>query len=188
MKSHFHTDDVLLEMIKQGDKQAFSTVYHQYAAPLYHAAYAILKDREACEDIIQELFTDLWTKRQQLDIRHLKAYLYRSVKNNVLMTIRSGRINVQTDELEEAIEARAASDSIIEKELRQAIDKNVAQLPEQCRTIYMLSRDEQLSHKEIAHQLSISAKTVENQITIALRRLRSSLGDAITILLLLLLR
>lgn len=173
----FHPDDALVEMIRRDDAGAFEAVYNKYAAQLFHAAHAILKDREACEDIIQELFTDLWTKRHHLRILHLKAYLFAATRNNVLMTIRSGKVKVDISELEQLVEQSTAADVVTEKELLQCIDRNVAQLPQKCRTIFILSREQKLSHKEIASYLNISSKTVENQMTIALKRLRSSLGD-----------
>lgn len=173
----FNSDDILMNSIRQDDAGAFEAVYNKYAAQLFHAAHAILKDRETCEDIIQELFTDLWTKRHKLAIRNLKAYLFTATKNNVLMSIRSGKVKIDITELEQLVEGSAASDGVMEKELLQCIDRNVAQLPQKCRTIFILSREEKLSHKEIASQLNISCKTVENQMTIALKRLRSSLGD-----------
>ncbi|GEP98029.1 RNA polymerase sigma-70 factor [Chitinophaga cymbidii] len=173
----FHPDDALVEMIRQDDAGAFEAVYNKYAAQLFHAAHAILKDREACEDIIQELFTDLWSKRHRLLIHNLKAYLFAATRNNVLMTIRSGKVKVNISELEQLVEQSTAADAVTEKELLQCIDRNVAQLPQKCRTIFILSREQKLSHKEIASYLNISSKTVENQMTIALKRLRSSLGD-----------
>jgi RNA polymerase sigma-70 factor (ECF subfamily) len=173
----FHSDEALVAMIRQDDAGAFAAVYNKYAAQLFHTAHAILKDREACEDIIQELFTTLWIKRQQLNIHHLKSYLFTATRNNVLMTIRSGKIKVSISELQELVEQNTASDGITEKELLQCINENVAQLPPKCRTIFILSREEKLSHKEIASQLKISYKTVENQMAIALKRLKSSLGD-----------
>lgn len=173
----FHSDDALVAMIRQDDAGAFEAVYNKYAAQLFHAAHAILKDREACEDIIQELFTDLWIRRQHLNVHNLKAYLFTATRNNVLMTIRSGKIKIDISELEQLVGQSTASDGITEKELQRSIDRNVAQLPQKCRTIFILSREEKLSHKEIASQLNISYKTVENQMTIALKRLKSSLGD-----------
>lgn len=173
----FLPDDMLLERIRRDDAAAFEVVYNRYAARLFHVAHGILKDREACEDIIQELFTTFWIKRQRLNILDLKAYLFTAAKNNVLMSIRSGKVSIDLTELEQLVEGRSASDTVMEKELRQHIDDNVAKLPQKCRTIFTLSREEKLSHKEIASQLNISAKTVENQMTIALKRLKSSLGD-----------
>jgi RNA polymerase sigma-70 factor (family 1) len=171
------SDDALAAMIRQGDAVAFEAVYNKYAAQLFHAANAILKDRQTSEDIVQDLFTNLWLKRQSLHILHLRSYLFTATRNNVLMTIRSGKIKVDIQELEALVTESTASTAIEAKELQQCIDRNVAELPEKCRTIFMLSREEKRSHKEIASQLKISSKTVENQMTIALKRLRSSLKD-----------
>src|SRR5690606_27010073 len=100
-----------------------------------------------------------------------------------LMVIRSGKIHVYIDELKELVVADGSPEPMAERALKETIDRSVSRLPEKCREIFTLSRDEQLSHKEIAKQLNISVKTVESQMTIALRRLLSSLQEYLPFLL-----
>ncbi len=171
------SDLELIEGLKAGNEKSFETIYNRYSSKLYSAAYNILRNKEVCEDLVQELFIDLWTKRDKLEILNLKSYLYRSIRNKVLMVLRLGRITLGLDVVEMLIDEYATDGHLIEKEMKESLDRGISALPEKCREIFVLSRKDQLSRKEIASQLNISVKTVENQLTNALKRLRTSLGD-----------
>lgn len=174
---HTMSDDELVEGLHAGKVECFEVIYNKYASKLYSAAYNILRNKEACEDVIQELFIDLWLKKAQLRILKLNAYLYTAVRNKALMVIRSGRVTLDLEVITMLIDDYATDDFVIQKEIKESLDREVSSLPAKCREIFVLSRQEQLSHKEIAAQLNISVKTVENQITTALKRLRASLVD-----------
>nr|WP_121271842.1 RNA polymerase sigma-70 factor [Pedobacter schmidteae] len=173
-----NTDDHLVTLLRQGDGDAFKVIYDTYATGLYHAAYNIIRNKEECEDMVQELFADLWLKREKINITSsLKGYLFVMVKNKVLMRIRSKKIILNEDALQ-ILAANEITDAVVlEKDLRMQLNRQIGQLPEKCAEIFKLSRNEQLSNKEIANQLDVSVKTVENQISIALKRLRGTLGD-----------
>lgn len=171
------TDDELVKGLQEGDLRCFEEIYKAYSSRLYSAAYNILRNKEVCEDIVQELFIDLWVKRDHLRIIHLRSYLYTSVRNKVLMTLRSGRVALDLEVVEMLIDEHAADNRIIQKEIHENLERGISELPEKCREVFVLSRKEQLSHKEIASLLNISVKTVENHLTIALKRLRASLAD-----------
>jgi RNA polymerase sigma-70 factor (family 1) len=170
-------DSELLELMKQGDHKAFELIYNRYAARLYCSAYNLLRDKTICEDLVQELFVSLWIKRNHLKINTLKSYLYAAIRNSVLMVVRSGRGHLDLSLAKELAQTYTTDHQVIEKEITSLLNQSIASLPEKCRQIFFLSRKEQLSNKEIASQLNISAKTVENQITIAIRRLRITFGD-----------
>jgi len=170
----------LLDKLKSGDEDALTLIYKKYWQPLFTSAYNILKDKQACEDIIQELFIRLWNNRHAIEITvSLKAYLYASMRYEVYRQIRAGAVRADIfDDLPERLPASAAYGNIEYKELIARVNTVVDTLPEKCREVYKLSREECLSHKEIALQLNISTKTVENHLTKALRELRGSLGTA----------
>ncbi|MFC0513207.1 RNA polymerase sigma-70 factor [Mucilaginibacter angelicae] len=174
------SDMQLIGLLKADDEAALSMIYRRYWASLFKAAYNILKDRQACEDIIQELFIKLWDCRTEVEISiSLKAYLYASVRYGVYRQIRTGSVKSEIfDDLIERLHTPATHNSIEHKELLLQINQVIDTLPEKCREVYKLSREECLSHKEIALQLNISTKTVENHLTKALRQLRGSLGSA----------
>lgn len=169
----------LLRRLSEGDQKALTTIYHQFWQPLFVAAYNIIKDKKACEDIIQDIFLQLWIKRESLQVHSsLKAYLIAATRYQVFRYIRK---NPARHDLFEKLDDRMVSQSsdhgLLHKDLKQQVDGIVAALPDKCRMIYKMSREEYLSHKEIAERMDISTKTVENQLTIALRRLRLSLKE-----------
>jgi RNA polymerase sigma-70 factor (family 1) len=168
----------LLDKLKSGDEDALTLIYKKYWQPLFTSGYNILKDRQACEDIIQELFIRLWNNRHAIEITvSLKAYLYASMRYEVYRQIRAGAVRADIfDDLHERLPATATYGNIEYKELIAQVNMVVDTLPEKCREVYKLSREEYLTHKEIAGRLNISTKTVENHLTKALRQLRTSLG------------
>lgn len=172
-----YADYDLLERMRVGDVLAFELIYRKYASGLFQSAFNILKDTAICEDIIQELFITLWTKRESLAVNNLKSYLYRATRNNVLMYIRSNRVLIDIEELEVLCSQASSSDRLHANELKYSLNQSLEQLPEKCRKIFQMSRFQELSHKEIAKELNISVKTVENQIGIALKRLKILLKD-----------
>jgi len=174
------SDMQLIGRLKANDEAALTMIYRRYWQSLFKAAYNILKDRQACEDIIQELFIKLWDCRAEVEISiSLKAYLYASVRYGVYRQIRTGSVKSEIfDDLIERLHTPATHNSIEHKELLLQINQVIDTLPDKCREVYKLSREECLSHKEIALQLNISTKTVENHLTKALRELRGSLGTA----------
>jgi RNA polymerase sigma-70 factor (family 1) len=180
-------DAKLLDLLRLDDRKAFDILYKKYSPKLYYAAYNLFRDREVCEDLVQELFIDLWTKRNELNVSSLEWYLKVAIKNRVLMYIRTQRAMLDVSAIEVLAEKYSADSKLIQHDITRVLESNVALLPEKCRQIFTLSRREYLSNKEIASRLNISIKTVENQITIALRYLRSGLTDylpAIAVLLL----
>lgn len=181
------SDQDLVLRLQASDSEALKIIYEKYASALYHSAYNLLRNKEICEDLIHDLFFDLWMKRTAHNIVVLKPYLYTSIRNRVLMHLRASQSTVDIAELEFSEEVCSAEYLVNEKEIRQISGLEVSRLPEKCREIYQLSRLEQKSHKEIAILKGISIKTVENQITIALKRLRPALKDYITTLILMVL-
>ena len=177
---HTMTDKVLLDRLSGGDEGALNDIYLLYWEGLFLSAFNVLKDKAACEDILQDLFLQLWQKRDRIQINSsLSAYLYTAVRYNVFRHIRTGKVrNELFMHIDERIEGLVTEQMMVteERELNQKVAQAVAALPEKCREVYILSREEELSHKEIASKLNISTKTVENQITIALKRVRSSLN------------
>jgi RNA polymerase sigma-70 factor (family 1) len=173
------SDSQLIDRLKLGDEGALASIYKKYWQQLYLSAYNVLKDNQACEDIIQELFIKLWNNRQNLEITiSLKGYLYASIRYEVYRQVRSGKVTADVfNTLFDQIAASAEYDNIEYKELIAQVSLVVNTLPEKCREVYHLSREEYLSHKQIAARLNISTKTVENHLTKALRQLRTSLGS-----------
>jgi RNA polymerase sigma-70 factor (family 1) len=182
MESFNLSDSQLIDQLRSGDQNAFTAIYDRYCAALYRTALRILQDHELAKDVVQEAFISLFEKANENTIRNLQAYLYQVVKYQCFMQLRSGKISdkhlsqintiIASNELEEELHA---------KELQLVLDESIAALPEKCREVFYLSRFESLSNKKIAERLNISHKTVENQITKALKILHVSLDKLVTI-------
>ena len=183
------TDQTLLTLLKQGDKGAYTVIYDRYKNLLYNHAYKKLGDPEEVKDVLQELFTNLWNKRADIPVAmNLSGYLYAGIRNRVLNLLSHKEVenkyltSIQRFTPEEDYSTDLA---IREKELAGLIQKEIDQLPPKMREVFLLSRKENLSHQEIAGQLSISEQTVAKQVTNALRILRLRLGSLFILLLML---
>lgn len=137
------------------------------------------------EDVVQEVFVAIWLKRATLNIVDLGAYLHTAIRFQVLKAIRDGKGRVESSgELENLmVNANIESDLTI-ADITQRLDESIATLPVKCKEIFILSRKQHLTTAQIADKLNLSMKTVENQITIALRRIRLNMVDLLFWLLL----
>ena len=175
-----NSDDILLlKLIKQGDQIAFRHLFYQYADSLERFITYYIHDREKSQDLVLDIFTYIWENRQNFEIKlNLKAYLFQAARNKSFTYIRDKKIPVYLEEME-GMEIVQNYDSELElQELHHLIEEAVSLLPDKCLEIFRKSREENLTNKEIAGQLHISEKTVEGQITIALKKIRIHLGDS----------
>lgn len=174
-----HEQDLeLFERIKRDDLKAYEAVFRQYYQQLYRFAYNYLRDQVPSEEMAQEVFLYIWEKRGQIEIKTtLKTYLYSAIKNKCLNYIKYEL--PRKNELEESHLAMMMVNQPEREEdserMRRHIDAAVNELPTKCRHIFMLSRNAGLTYEEIAEELELSVKTVENQMSIALKKLRESL-------------
>ena len=167
-------DRALFDLLKQGDESAFARIYNLYWVALYNAAYKRLPEKEKCQDIIQNIFTDLWNRKTELDLENPLAYLHTAVRFQVLKHIaRSPKNNSFAESLEnELISPLAADAGLLEKEVSELIALFIKALPEKRRKIFILHYFEGLSTAQIAIELNVSQKTVQNQLTTATHALR----------------
>lgn len=179
------TERELLFLLKNGDERAFSELYNLYWEKLFISAYNKLKNRELCEDILQEVFISLWNKRQTLIIKTtLQNYLYASVTYKVYDVFRKNTDllnNELLDKFDQRIQESNPETVLMHQELIAQIEIAIEALPEKSKVVFKLSREEQLTYIEIAKKLNISTKTVEAHISKSLRLLRNSLGTNISI-------
>ncbi len=174
------SDHEILSLIAEEDRAAFSELYNRYWKILYQSAWNVFHDQESSMEVIQEVFVWLWDHRKGLQINSVPSYLKAAVKYKVIDVLRSNKAKeacfINLDELE-GTNLSYEEDPLEFKELKSLISQMSAKLPPRARTIFELSRNEQLSNREIANKLGISEKTVENQITIALKKLRMAMGN-----------
>ncbi len=180
-----YSDKQLTALLKEGDTGAFTEMYERYWDRLLVYVMRAVRRQPDAEDIIQELFVSIWRRREELDIEHaLSTYLYNSARylalryiernitrSNHLHSLAAG-LSGGAGEPDSTIEA-----AIFGRELEAKIDQLVKQLPPKMQEVFLLSRREHLSYKEIAERLSISEETVKKQVSNALRILRGNLGQ-----------
>ena len=175
-KHSLFTDDELLLCLQKGDEQAFSEIYDRYWEKLLSVAFFHSRDEQASEDIVHDVMLSLWTRRSEIKIESLNAYLAMAVRFSIFKAIGRERrrrellarqdITVEFADTEEKLEA---------KFLKESLEETLERLPEKTRLVFKYSRGEGLSVSEIAHKVDLSPKAVEYHITKALRVLRNKL-------------
>jgi len=171
------TDEGLIKSISNDDQGAYKALFSRYWKKLYIYAYNILRDKDVCEDIVQEVFYDLWTRRNNLNIENTSAYLYGAVKLQIFKQFRKNKFrNVHSDQFYEFLSESGIAESIEYNELHNKVERLINELPEQRKLIFLMSRNDERSNKEIALELNLSVQTVKNQISAALKFIRKSLG------------
>ncbi len=162
------------------DERAFEELFRSHYESLCRSANLLLNDADEAEEMVQNVFVTLWEKRSRLEITtSVKSYLYRSIRNASLNRIKHEKVKREYTTEQELLSAPAApaSHQLLQKELQVQISLVIASLPEQCRLIFKMSRFEEMKYAEIADELGISVKTVENQMGKALKILRTKLKD-----------
>ncbi|WP_170120686.1 RNA polymerase sigma-70 factor [Dyadobacter jejuensis] len=175
------TDPELVQAIRKGDERAFEVAFRTYYERLCQYAGSLLKDDDEAEEVVQTVFLNIWEKRESLEITlSLKSYLYRAVHNYCLNRFKHNAIKKTHQEYSRHIltpHHDSVTEAIQSQELEEKIEMAISKLPEQCQVTFRMSRFEELRYQEIANQLGVSIKTVENQIGKALRILRQELAD-----------
>lgn len=174
-------DAELLRRIRKGDERALEAVFRAHYPSMCAVIRRIVFAPDVAEELVQEVFFKLWTKRDSLaEIEALKTYLYRAARNTALNHLRRQKLELAHEEREgakgEPITQESTDDSAINVELTEAVRAAVERLPTRCREVFLMSRDGGLTYGEIAEELGISIKTVETQMGRALKALRISLA------------
>ncbi|PWL30792.1 RNA polymerase sigma-70 factor [uncultured Roseivirga sp.] len=172
-------DVALQQRLSRGDETAFQETFELYFKVLVLFATKFSLDKEAAEDLVQDVFVKLYEQRDRLQFHSsLKAFLYQSVRNRCIDLIRSTKtrekhhveIKADTD-----VEGLNSEELMLQSELEEKIYQSIKQLPEQCQLIFKMNRFEGKKNQEIANELNISKRTVETQISKALKRLREDI-------------
>ncbi|KAA0992076.1 RNA polymerase sigma-70 factor [Dyadobacter aurulentus] len=176
----------LLAGLKAGSEAMFKRIYQQYWSPLYAVAYNHVRDRMVAEEMVQELFTRLWLKRDQINIHSsLQAYLYKAIRHQVYDYIDKQQVRQRVHEeiLSQSTEANYLTDETLDfQELQSQLAEAVDELPQPAQAVFRMSRQEYLSLNEIAGRLNVSSKAVEYHLTRALRILRFRLKDFVLLI------
>jgi len=174
------SDLELVDLLKSGNPDAFAEIYERYFGPLYLHAYKRIKDKDEARDVVQELFSHLWSKRDTLEPRtSFSNYLYTWVRNSILNIIAHKLVEekylsslpVLSDDTESLTDHR-----VRERQLAAIIEKEIEALPPRMKAVFELSRKSNLSYKEIAEKLDLTEQSVRSHVKNALKILRMRLG------------
>jgi RNA polymerase sigma-70 factor (ECF subfamily) len=178
--------------LQQGlDEKSFEQIFKTHFKPLCFFARKYIKDTDICKEIVHNVFVNIWEKRNNIDLqKNIKSYLFSAVYSRCMNHIRDQKKfdGNATDHIEvmEKMDERDIEQKMAETELEDRINVAIQSLPEKCREVFQLNRMEGLKYKEIAEKLGISIKTVENQVSKALKVLREKLSDYAKIIIIML--
>lgn len=175
-------DQSLLRAVAEGNHLAFEKLYKKYFTKCYSFALYFTHSEELSKEVVAEVFLGFWKNRESLvNVKSLNSYLYVSIRNQALAMQRKkngiSREPIELFSVHVAAEGDTPEDVILHEELESLVEKAFAQLPERCRMIYYLVREEGKSYRETAEMLGISERTVNSQMTIAKRKLTDLLRD-----------
>ncbi|RDC55154.1 RNA polymerase sigma-70 factor [Pedobacter chinensis] len=175
-----YSDSELAFLLTQDDEQAFTEIYNRFYGLLFIHASKRLNDEEEAKDLLHQLFESLWIKRSQVaPDGNLSAYLYTAVRNRVLDVFAHHKVESRyVESLQNYIDQdHIQTDYLVrEKQMSLLIEQEIDALPPKMREVFILSRKENKSHKEIALELGLSELTVKTQVKKALRILKTRLG------------
>ncbi|MGJ1197523.1 RNA polymerase sigma-70 factor [Sphingobacterium spiritivorum] len=188
------SDQQLWTAVQINDCQiAFTTLYDRFWALIYTTAFSYLNDREKSEEITLDIFLNLWNRRQHLHIHSFSAYLRTSARYHVYKVLKTAEesqtaLNQYHKEAAESNVSNLILEKMEQESIQSAVHNVLKKLPPRCQEIFHLSRFDNLSNDEIAEKLGISKRSVENQITLALKHLRIAFKVVSTLILSLLIR
>jgi RNA polymerase sigma factor (sigma-70 family) len=173
-----YTEHELITLLKDGNREAFAEIYRRNWQHLYNSAYKRLKDEVQCEDLVQNIFMDLWERRNTTNIENLSAYLYTAVRFQAIKySTRLPGTSPLVDKLESTLVSPFGSeDPLIENETLELVRLWIAALPEKRREMFLMYYSQELSSSRIAELLGVSQKTVQNQIATATNTIREQLS------------
>lgn len=175
------SDEAIIARLIEGDEQAFAKLYDKYWEKLFVAGYNRVEDVEVVKEMVQDIFADLWLKRRSLSIqKSIAAYLFGALRHKIIDYIRHKSVRetyIHHISRFHQIQDHSTINQVNLFDLNDALKRAISFLPTRCRQVFEMSRKNHFTNKEIAEQLNISPKTVENQITKALKILRHHLKE-----------
>ncbi|MCA5586408.1 MULTISPECIES: RNA polymerase sigma-70 factor [Parabacteroides] len=181
MKTNSIDIKAILEMVADDNRLAFTMFYDLYYDQSFRFAYYFLKDTEACREVVAEAFFSVWQSRLKLkDIENIETYLFVTVRNEstryLTRTTKSQFVSLDDTSLQfTARENESPDDNLLIEEMEKILNRVIDELPEKCRLIFLLARQDGLKPKEIAERLSINESTVRVQMKIAIDKIVTNL-------------
>jgi RNA polymerase sigma-70 factor (family 1) len=171
-----YEDAELVELVRNESAEAFEEIYNRYWQRLYSSAYKRVGSRVTAEEIVQDIFASFWANRKTLLIQSLQGYLQAALKYKVINHYQKEAVRKRhAQQPAPHSSANATENAVFWNDLQRALVREVSNLPDKCQAVFRLSREENLTMKEVAMRLGISEKTVENHLSKALRILKVNL-------------
>jgi len=175
VKEKINTDLLVKQIAQDGNRDAFGQLYELYFSKCYEFAVYLTKSKVLAEEVVMDVFLNLWQNRHVLlNIRNINAYILFAVRNRALYYLRSERGN-RKESLDMVIqtqdEAHSPEEISQQNELKKIVNEAVKKLPERCRLVYYMVREEGLSYADVAEVLDISERTVNSQMTLAVKKI-----------------
>lgn len=176
-----HSDAELAARLKEGDELAYTEIFERYTRILLRHAYRLLADHDEAHDVVQDVFMQLWQRRETLEVKSsLSAYLYVAVKNRIFKLLSHQKVVLRYSESISNFMVQGYNlieDQLLEKELAAIIEKEIAALPSKMREVFLLNKKEELSYKEIAERLNITDQTAKQQVYKAMKILKPKIDS-----------
>jgi len=169
----------LMYKIKDSDESAFTILYNRLWERMYALAFSLLKNKDLSKDLVQEVFIDFWERRLSIESTNIEAYLIKAIRFRVYKELRDDKFNKTDIDLLNTIKTPHASgilDNLQLKETQKSINNAIDNLPKKRQQVFTLSRYNELNNYEISQKLGISKRTVETQISLAIRSIKSEMG------------
>jgi len=179
-KNDAYTDEQLTAIWLHQDKNAFELIYNHYFKLIYNFSRKMLQDEQQAEDATQQIFANLYEKKEKLQITSIKSYLFQSIRNIHIDLARSKKTRIDYIAAFKDLYAKgeySTDNQVIEKDLLRQIEKEIDNLPPRMKAIFIMSRQQYLSNKEIAEAEGLSQQTVKNLLHRAMQKLRRGLSD-----------
>jgi RNA polymerase sigma-70 factor (ECF subfamily) len=168
--------------VGEGNEEAYRSLYLHYYDPLFRFAMSFLRSETDSEDVVSDVFLNLWVERDTApSILHLRPYLYSSVRNACLNVLKSHHVSRRNDisreeaELQVTLPADSPFEHLSHKELTDIMRRAIKALPERCRMVFKLRKEDELSYQEIAHIMDTTVRTAERQMMLAKEKIRNAL-------------
>jgi RNA polymerase sigma-70 factor (ECF subfamily) len=176
----------LVKLLKKGDMAAFDAIYNKYCHKLHQFVFMYLKQKEDAKDIVQEVFIKIWQTREKIDVyASFDSFLFTIAYNTTMSLLRKRMSETKSREYLKSLQQIENAEQVIDEiqfiELNHKVQGLLNQLTQRQKEIYLLSREEGLTHEEIAQKLNISESTVNNHLVTALKYLKSHLGSSLTV-------
>lgn len=186
MRLYSHLSDVeLVDLLKSGNQLAYTEIFERYTRVLLRHAFRLLSDHEETHDVVQDVFLQLWQKREDLSFKtSLSAYLYASVRNKIFNLLSHRKVILRYAESISSFMVEGYNiieDQIREKELASIIEKEVNALPPKMREVFLLNKKEGLNYREISERLNISSETAKQQVYKAMKILKLKIDSFLSI-------